>query len=154
MSAALLFSEPEAARPPVGEYTHIKKPADAPFLPELAARMVGGLGPEWKWHRATSLHADESDPFHSPRIGVRVHLNVPTTTRTGKQKWPPVKTDRVLIVTEAQEQEAAAQWEREHGACVRCGGDGLTFAGCSSTLGTKYAVCTKCSGTGKPEVHP
>lgn len=154
MSALLLFAEPESARPPIDEYTHLPKPTQAPFLPELAARMVGKLDDTWQWHRATVLHADESDPFHSPRIGVRVHLNVPTTSRTGRLKWPPVKTDRVLIVTEAQEQEAAAQWEREHNACVRCGGDGLRFAGCSATLGTKYKVCATCHGTGKPGVHP
>lgn len=155
MTALPLFAETVTfgQRPPVGEYTHIEKPTQPPFLPELAARALASLGPEWQWHTVESIYADESDPFHSPRIGTRVRLNIPTVGRTGK-KWPPLKTDRVLIVTEAQEQAAAAQWEQEHGACVRCGGDGLVLAGSCSNKGHRFRTCDRCDGTGKPAVHP
>ena len=152
MSAPTLFDDPtaEGQRPPVGEYTLIEKPKRSPFLPELAARALCNLSDEWEMHTVESIFADESNRMTSPLIGTRVHLNVPAISRTGKKKWPPKKTDRVLIVTEAQEQEAAEKWERGHNACHRCGGDGLVFNGWNRDKGTKYRTCDRCDGTGKP----
>lgn len=147
-----LFDEPatQGQRPPVDEYTDIKKPTKQPFLPELAARYVGNVGAEFEWHTVSAIHADESNPFNSPYVGSRLRFNIPTLGRNGKKKWPPMKTDRVIVVTEAQEHEAGERWEREHAACGRCGGDGLVFNGWSRDKGTKYATCKRCMGTGAP----
>ena len=152
MTALPLFADPttEGQRPPVGEYTDIQKPTEAPFLPELAARHVGQIGAEFAWHTITAIHADESNPFNSPYVGSRLRFNIPTVGRNGKKKWPAMKTDRVIVVTEAQEREAGERWEREHAACCRCGGDGLVFNGWHRDKGVKYATCDRCKGTGAP----
>lgn len=150
MSELTLFDAPSqtSERTPVGEDTRMEKPNEVPFLPELAARALCKLGAEWQWHRVEAIYADESDPFNSPLIGTRIRLNIPTTSRTGKKKWPPLKTDRVVIVTEQQEREAGEQWERDNNACHRCGGDGLVWAGSCATRGRKFDTCEKCNGTG------
>jgi hypothetical protein len=147
-----LFAAPTEAgeRPPIGEYTHIEKLAHPPFLPEIAARALASLSDEWQWHTVEVIHADENNRFHSPRIGTRIRFNIPTVGARGAKKWPPLTTDRVLIVTEGQEREAAARWERDHNACHGCGGDGLQLDGSHHLNGTRYRLCRQCDGTGAP----
>lgn len=63
----------------------------------------------------------------------------------GKPVWPPDKDCQVFTFTPEQIDRVTLDWEAETNCCSLCGGDGQEFAD-----GTRYRICRRCNGSGKP----
>lgn len=70
----------------------------------------------------------------------------------GKRKGQPdltgAKSD-VVVVTAAEIDQAAADYERKTGKCWDCKGSGQIQVGYSTATGARHEACARCGGTGK-----
>ena len=113
---------------------------------EQAARKKLSLPPEWqawKWEAIGFPHTKD----------VLVYLGVPRLLKSGKHKglrtWRDSKETRKCVITEADEQEAYADYERS-GKCFACFGTGEAWGGWNHLTGNRYIPCRRCGATGKP----
>lgn len=137
-----LFHEPapSGTRPPLNEWTHTPKLTESADIYNYAARRVLGVGPDWQWFQLKAVKPD----------CVMVTGDVPIgRKKNGAPKWGPEKDAQTCVLTPAAIEQATADWEAEHGACARCGGDGMAWAGSSATQGRKFSKCDRCHGTGR-----
>lgn len=78
---------------------------------------------------------------------------VPTRTISkGKRKGEPDLTGAIserVVVTRAEIDQAAADYERETGKCWDCKDTGRVQVGWSVKTGAMHDVCARCNGTGK-----
>lgn len=73
------------------------------------------------------------------------------TISKGKRKGRPDftgSTRDVVVVTQAEVEQAAADYERD-GKCWNCKGTGQVQVGWSVETGAMHDVCARCGGTGK-----
>lgn len=63
----------------------------------------------------------------------------------GKKKWDGA--DKVII-SEAEYDEAAKQYELSTGKCSSCQGSGQEFKSWNHLTGTDYKTCKRCNGKG------
>jgi hypothetical protein len=105
---------------------------------EFAEIKVGILG--WK---AYTWEACGCDSIVTGDIPVGVY-------KSGKNKDRPKfkGPGRKVIVTKAEMQEKATQYEAETGKCWDCKGTGQTWVGWSKEEGTRYRACLRCGGSG------
>lgn len=107
----------------------------------LAARKVGI--PDWigfRWTRA------EGGSVVYGAVNADVYKRGPMK---GKPKYIAVKgTERTVVVTDAELDAAAAEYERDTGKCYECQGTGEVFAGWSREGGARRSPCTICAGSG------
>ena len=71
--------------------------------------------------------------------------------RSGKRQWYGQKQS--AVVTKAEWDAAAKEYERATGFCWVCGGDGQAWKGWSRKDGDYFEFCKKCNGTGKAPVE-
>lgn len=70
----------------------------------------------------------------------------------GKRKGEPDLTGAIserVVVTRAEIDQAAADYERETGQCWDCKGSGQIQVGYSTATGAVHEACARCGGTGK-----
>jgi len=78
---------------------------------------------------------------------------VPTRTiskgkRKGRPDFTGAKRD-VVVVTQAEVEQAASHYERETGKCWDCKGSGQIQVMWSADTGAVHEACARCGGTGK-----
>lgn len=70
----------------------------------------------------------------------------------GKRKGEPDLTGAIserVVVTRAEIDQAAADYERETGQCWDCKGSGQIQVGYSTATGAVHEACARCGGTGE-----
>ena len=91
------------------------------------ARRKAGLGSDWKWCHLEGVGSDAS----------LVKLQ-----KDGKVVGPEV-------VTDAEWEAEAREYERVTGRCATCEGEGRVRVTFSVSAGPTYGPCTSCEGSGK-----
>lgn len=115
------------------------KEAKPPCLFAIVAERKVGV-PGWQWFKAEAIGDCDLITGCVP-AGVY---------RSGKRKGMPKfdgKNATRVVVTKAEEAQAAADYERESGRCYRCGGRGETIESIG-LRGKTYRQCGRCQGTG------
>jgi len=75
------------------------------------------------------------------------------TTVAGKKKW--MGREKVATIAPAELREERMRYERTTGKCHYCLGEGKVAAKWERDVGTTYATCKRCLGTGQAkEVTP
>jgi hypothetical protein len=90
-------------------------------------------------------------PYKWERVGDDLMMTggIEGKFKNGKPKWS--KPAQRVVVTKAEIAAEESRYEREHGRCRVCFGDGQEFTGWSAAEGVKYKPCTRCAGTGIPK---
>jgi hypothetical protein len=122
-------------------------------LVEQHAREKAGQGPEWEpWLL-------ESYPkTNGPRLFMQLTGAVaPRFTkgpRKGRRNWKKKDkaTERVIVITPAEQESYEAAWEQDTARCSQCMGEGKTIASSSSNGDRTYRPCRKCGGDGLAKV--
>jgi hypothetical protein len=116
-----------------------------PDLYNLAAQLLRGMPPDWRWCKLESINT----PFGR---FTQVTGAVPTGiyshgSKKGRPKWPAKRNCNVLQFSPAEIEQVRLKWEDETGKCSACGGDGQELFKISIE-GNSYHKCRRCGGTG------
>ncbi len=118
------------------------EPRRPEFWVEVAKRKVGD--PKWEW-------------FSSERIGDGDFLmeggeprTISKGPRKGHRTWKHLAPHekKKVVVTQAEIQQAEADYERDTGKCNVCGGSGQEWRGWSRDNGDRFRPCLRCDATG------
>jgi hypothetical protein len=73
--------------------------------------------------------------------------------RSGRRKGQPrfIGPKSKVVVTQAELENTASEYEGETGKCWDCHGTGRVVTGWSEPDGTRYATCSRCGGKGEAE---
>lgn len=109
------------------------------FWGEVARKKAGGSA-TWEWARVECVTG-----------GYLVEGSETTVCKRGKHKGERVcsKPYTKLVVSNAEVDQAKAEFETLTGNCCDCAGVGHRPNGWSCASGTTYAQCLRCSGSGK-----
>ena len=115
----------------------------------VVARKKLGQPQEWRWCKFEMI-GDTYDCV--------VEGGVPRVLKSGERKGQPTWRDCALtkcVVTQAEHDQAKADYETETGKCNACAGSGLWLSGWSADAGNRFKPCQRCGATGKAtEVRP
>lgn len=108
---------------------------------DAASSVVGIAG--WEGH---SWRAVEGGSIVTGCVPSGVYTRGP---RKGHPKFSPAMpgTKREVVVTVAQLDAIARDYEANGGKCWDCKGSGQTWAGWSAADGTKHRTCARCNGS-------
>jgi len=71
--------------------------------------------------------------------------------RSGRRQGQPrfIGPKSKVVVTQAELENAASEYESETGKCWDCHGTGSVLTGWRKPYGTRYATCSRCGGKGE-----
>lgn len=68
----------------------------------------------------------------------------------GLPNFRKLSDEQSFVLQFSDEHDVLVAYERRHGHCSECGGEGRTACGWSKSHGTSYRECRRCKGDGKP----
>lgn len=115
----------------------------------VVARKKLGQPPEWRWCKFEMI-----GDIHDCVVEGGVPRRLKSGEHKGQLTWRDCSITK-CVVTQAEHDQAKADYEVETGKCHDCAGSGMWLSGWGCDTGNRFKPCPRCNVTGKAkEVQP